>query len=140
MRRQAIVIIAVLFLTVLTASAQTATTYQQPSADIVKMLDQPPLPQSLASPDGKWLLLTQRPAMPTIADLSQPMLRLAGTRISPRTNSAFQTTSIMRLTLVDLSTNRTQEVSLPPNPHISYVSWSPDSRRLAFTHAIENGL
>src|SRR5256885_16663122 len=118
MQVDGIFFIPILFWPVVGGGAKPARLDASPPTDSGEVRHQPPLPQSLASPDGRWLLLTQRPAMPTIADLSQPMLRLAGTRISPRTNSAFQTTGIMRLTLVDLSTNRTQVGSLPPNPHI----------------------
>ncbi|MEW6128235.1 MAG: prolyl oligopeptidase family serine peptidase [Acidobacteriota bacterium] len=131
---------AITLLIGVSAIAQTATQYQQPPADIVKMLEAAPFPQAQVSPDGKWLLLSERPAMPSITDLAQPMLRLAGTRISPKTNSTFLSQGITRLTLTDLTTKKSRDLTLPPNPKIAYVSWSPDGRRLAFSQPVANGL
>jgi dipeptidyl aminopeptidase/acylaminoacyl peptidase len=72
--------------------------------------------------------------MPTIAELAQPMLRLAGMRINPRTNGAFQTQFINRLTLLEVQTRSSRAIELPAEPRISAVSWSPDGRRIAFVH------
>lgn len=140
MRKRALLLIAILSITASAAKAQTDTPYKQPPANIVSMLDAPRFPQSQASPDGRWLLLLEQPAMPTIADLSQPMLRLAGARISPRTNGVFIQQGYTRLTLIDPASNGSREVSLPPRPRLSYVTWSPDSRKIAFVHSTEGGL
>src|ERR1051325_4013921 len=101
MRRSALLLIATLSLTALIVNAQTDVPYQQPPANIVSMLDAPRFPQSQVSPDGRWLLLMEPPAMPTIAELAQPMFRLGGTRINPRINGAFNEQRYTRLTLVD---------------------------------------
>jgi dipeptidyl aminopeptidase/acylaminoacyl peptidase len=122
-----------------TVFAQTAAQYKQPSAEIVKMLEAPPFPASEISPDGRWMLLSERPAMPSISEIAQPMLRLAGTRISPRTNSAFGGQNINRLTLVDLTTNAARPLQIPANARISGVSFSPDSKSIAFVQKTENG-
>jgi dipeptidyl aminopeptidase/acylaminoacyl peptidase len=140
MRNRVVLFIAILCIANLAANAQTATKYQQPSADIVAMLDAGPFPQSNLSSDGRWLLLMERPAMPAIADLAQPMYRLGGARISPRTNSAFMTQGMTRLTLKDLHTNRSHEISVPASPRLAYVSWSPDARRLAFVQRLDDRL
>ncbi|HXG94012.1 MAG TPA: prolyl oligopeptidase family serine peptidase [Blastocatellia bacterium] len=140
MRKRTALIIAILCLAALAAQAQTATQYQQPSADIVQMLDAAPLPQMQTSPDGRWLLLMERPAMPTIAEIAQPMLRLAGTRISPRTNGQFQALSINKLTLFDLASKSSRDIQLPPAPRLSNVTWSPDGKRIAFVQRLDNAL
>jgi dipeptidyl aminopeptidase/acylaminoacyl peptidase len=140
MRKHLIFLVAVFCVTALAASAQTVAQYQKPSPDIVAMLDAAPIPQAQTSPDGRWMLLSARPSMPTIADLSQPMLRLAGTRISPRTSGVFMSQGITRLTLIDLSSKTERDISLPPGPRLAYVNWSPDSKRLAFVQRLDNGL
>jgi dipeptidyl aminopeptidase/acylaminoacyl peptidase len=122
------------------AQAQAPSTYQQPHADIVRMLDAPPLPQAQLSPDGRWLLLSERPAMPSISDISSPMLRLAGVRISPQTNGLFQNSWVRKLTLVDLSSNRSHDISLPAAPRLAYITWSPDSKHVAFVQRGDNEL
>jgi dipeptidyl aminopeptidase/acylaminoacyl peptidase len=68
------------------------------------------------------------------------MYRLGGARISPGTNGTFMTRGIVRLTLLDLSTNRSHAVSMPAGPHLAYVSFSPDSKRIAFVQRLDNAL
>src|SRR5688572_19440567 len=71
------------------ASAQTqapASGYLLPPKDIVDILDAAPPPTVELSPARDLVALLDRASMPTIAQLSQPMYRLAGVRINPRTN------------------------------------------------------
>src|SRR5438876_6332679 len=67
------------------AGAQTPK-YLTPPSEVVAAFDAAPLPDALLSPSKKVLALSYRKAQPTIAQLSQPMLRLAGARVNPRTN------------------------------------------------------
>ncbi|MET0211417.1 MAG: S9 family peptidase, partial [Vicinamibacterales bacterium] len=62
-----------------------ATGYQLPPQVIVDMLDAAPPPGLELSPTREVVALLHRASMPTIAELSQPMLRIAGRRINPRT-------------------------------------------------------
>src|SRR5437016_14261258 len=73
------------------ASLQFAQTpsgprYMKPPKEVVDAFDAPPLPAAILSPSKQVIALTYRRAYPTIAELSQPMLRLAGARVNPRTN------------------------------------------------------
>ena len=70
------------------ALAQTADglTYQQPPAPIPDILDTRPTPLPSLSPDRGTLALFERSNLPSIAELAEPMLRLAGYRINPRNN------------------------------------------------------
>ena len=60
--------------------------YRVPPAPIAALIDAPELPDVALSPDRRWLLLLERPALPPIAELAEPELRLAGLRLNPRTN------------------------------------------------------
>ncbi len=140
MRLRLVSFTAILLVICASAFAQTAAQYKQPPVDIVRMLEASPFPQAQLSPDGKWLLLSERPAMPSISDLAQPMLRLAGTRISPKTNSVFLSQGVNKLTLTDLATKKSREISLPANPRIAFISWSPDGRHIAFAQPFASGL
>src|SRR5260370_16750364 len=54
------------------APAIALAQYHMPPKEIADVVDAPPPPIASVSPDGKWLLLIQQPAMLTIAALSRP--------------------------------------------------------------------
>ncbi len=60
--------------------------YQKPPQRVLGVLDAPPPPSVVFSPTHERMLLVQGVNYPSIADLAEPMLRLAGLRINPRTN------------------------------------------------------
>src|SRR5713101_6402917 len=70
--------------------AQTSPKYQEPPKAIVDLVDTRPAPYVEVSPldlsGRKWLLIGYISGLPTIADLAQPELRLAGLRFNPKTN------------------------------------------------------
>ena len=57
--------------------------YRTPPPAIVDILDAEPLPGVSVSPTRDVLALLPRRSMPSIAELAQPMLRLAGVRVEP---------------------------------------------------------
>lgn len=123
------------------AYSQIVTEYKMPPKEIVDIVDTPPTPSVSMSPDGKWVLLMERPSMPSIAELSQPELRIAGHRINPKTNGPSRTYSLKNLKLKSIS--KGDEVSikgLPSDSQIGSVSWSPDSKNIAFTLTKNNGI
>ena len=64
-------------------SASDPPKFVLPPPQIVAAFDAEPLPQTTVSPNRQVLLLTKARPYPTIAELSQPMLRLAGLRSIP---------------------------------------------------------
>src|SRR5439155_990635 len=121
-----------------TLSAQTP--YKTPPQIIVDMLDAPPLPAASISPDRQWLLLLEQRSMPTIAELAQPMLRLAGNRINPRTSGPQLPGGITGLVLKRVADGTERRVNVPTPAALSYVIWSPDSRTVAFVQTSDSGL
>ena len=61
-----------------TARAQQETGYLLPPPEILDLLDAPAAPQVVVSPTGDTIALLERPSMPPLSELAQPMLRLAG--------------------------------------------------------------
>lgn len=122
-----------------TATLQAQSTYNTPPASVAALVDAPAAPQSLLSPDGAWLLITTQPGVPTIADLAAPELRLAGYRIQPanhNTSRSGYSTSLSLIATADAS--KRAVTGLPSNARIQNLSFSPDSRLLAFT--IDTGM
>jgi len=119
----------------LTATEQTLaqTRYQLPPKAIVDILDAKPLPTVSISPSRQQLALVDRASMPAIADLSQPMLRLAGTRINPKTNGPQRPPLATGISLKQIADGKTVKVVLAPGTRIEWIGFSPDSRRIAFT-------
>src|SRR5438477_11579988 len=113
-----------------TLPAQTPS--KTPPQIIVDILDAPPLPAASISPDRQWLLLLEQRSMPTIAELAQPMLRLAGNRISPRTTGPQLPGPITGLVLKRVADGAERRIAVPAPAALSFVSWSPDSRAIAF--------
>ena len=57
----------------LPGAAQSDSTYLLPPPEVVEILDAAPAPQVNYSPDRQWMLLVERPAMPSIAEVARPM-------------------------------------------------------------------
>ena len=126
---------------VLFAQGAVDLKYQMPPKEIAEVVDAPPSPFASVSPDGKTLLLVQFPAMLTIADLSQPELKLAGVRFNPERHDQTRSTYATSLTLVPVAGGAPRPVSgLPNAPRMRYATWSPDSSKIAFTLSTDEGV
>ena len=80
-------------------SPPAASGYLVPPKAIVEVLDAPPPPTVELSASGSAMAVLERASMPSIAELSQPMLRLAGLRINPRTNGLHRAVRYRHLTI-----------------------------------------
>ena len=114
--------------------------YRLPPKVIVDVLDAPPLPFALVSPDRTAILLTEQPSMPGIAELAEPMLRLAGFRINPRTNGPHLAGRVTGLLIKRVADGSERRITLPADPAVGPAAWSPDGKKIAFTHTRETGL
>ena len=119
-------------------SAQTP--YKTPPKVIVDILDAPPLPAASVSPDRQWLLLLEQRSMPAIAELAQPMLRLAGSRINPRTTGPQLPGAITGLLLKRVADGTERRISVPSPAALQFVSWSPNGRFITFVQTRDSGL
>jgi len=114
--------------------------YQVPPKPIADILDAKPLPSVVVSPSRQDIVLLERSSMPAIAELSQPMLRLAGARINPKTNGPHRTLPLTGITIQRLSDNRRIPVVVPAGAKLSWLGFSDDGRRLAFTQTLPSGI
>ena len=132
---------AILFLAVcliaVTSSGQMP--YKMPPQEVVDILDAPPFPRALPSPSGDLMLLADYQAMPRIADLAQPLLRIAGLRITPRTNSRQMLMFHTALSLVSLKDGKSRPIPLPEGIRMGFPLWSHDGRSIAFVRYREDG-
>src|ERR1043166_330710 len=121
-----------------TLSAQAP--YKTPPQVIVDILDTPPLPAAAISPDRQWLLLGELRSMPTIAERAQPVLRIAGTRINPRTTGPQLPGGVTGLVLKKVADGSERRINVPAPAALQFPVWSPDSRNVAFVQTRDSGL
>ncbi|MEE9128983.1 MAG: hypothetical protein V3T84_03125, partial [Phycisphaerales bacterium] len=114
--------------------------YRKPPEEIVKILKAPRLPSVSIDPTNRTMMLIHRQAMPTISDMSQPMLRLAGRRINPNTNSQHGNSGLIGLTLKDIESGRETIVDIPADVRLGFPRWSPDGSKFAFTVTNDEGV
>ena len=109
------------------------TQYHEPPAALRDLLLAPNTPRVSLAPDGSVLALLAVQDFPTIAELSQPELRLAGLRLNPRTNGPSRVSYAVGMQFKKLPSGAEMPVQgLPAQARISSPSWSPDNQHLAF--------
>jgi dipeptidyl aminopeptidase/acylaminoacyl peptidase len=114
--------------------------YQKPPKAISDILAAPPTPQVSVSPTRDHLLLIQGVNYPPIADLAEPMLRLAGRRISPATNGPHLPPRIVGLTLQTIADGKQQKITLPAGVRLGVPGWSPNGKHFAFLNTSANSI
>lgn len=117
-----------------------ADTYQKPPKAIEDILNSPTTPTLLMSPNRAYALQGSPVRYPPIAELSEPMLRLAGIRINPKTNGLHNTTFQSNLLLRKIPEGTEIKIGLPANPKLSIGPWSSDGSRFIFTNATPAGI
>src|SRR5580693_10796968 len=113
--------------------------YQKPSQEILDILNAPALPALAVNPPRTYATLSTAARYPSIAEVSAPMLRLAGIRIDPRTNGLHLAPYSLAITLVKLPEGTKIPVALPPSARAGALKWSPDGKMFAFSNTIANG-
>ncbi|WP_294263253.1 prolyl oligopeptidase family serine peptidase [uncultured Chryseobacterium sp.] len=121
--------------------AQESITYQKPSAEILKLADYERPPGVLMNSKKDWIVFTYRPTYKTLEDLSQQEMKLGGLRINPVTNISSTATYSNNLKVRKINDKTEVQVkNLPANPKITYTSFSPDEKKLAFTNTTNKGV
>lgn len=121
--------------------AQESITYQKPSAEILKLADYERPPGVLMNSKKDWIVFTYRPTYKTLEDLSQQEMKLGGLRINPVTNISSTATCSNNLKVRKINDKTEVQVkNLPANPKITYTSFSPDEKKLAFTNTTNKGV
>lgn len=131
-----------LFLTVgFSAFAQENLSYQKPPKEILELADYERTPSVNMDTKKEYMLLSYRSTYKTLDDLNQEEMRLGGLRINPITNISSTVTYINNLKVRKIKDkNEIQVQGLPATPKIANISWSPDEKKIAFTHTTTSGI
>ena len=127
-------LIALLFLPCFYAGhSQTAEGYQMPPKDVADLLLAKPTPGVSIDGKGEWMLLSERNPYPTVEELGQPELRIAGLRLNPANFSPSRQAFINNFRLKNIRTGKELPVTgLPQNLLASNISWNPSESKIAF--------
>ena len=115
--------------------------YQKPPKQIQDLVEAPLTPAVRLSPDGKYLLLLAQQGYPSIAELAQPELRLAGLRINPAIHGGSRVSGYTGIELLRISNQEKIQLSgLPAELNAGDLSWSPDGKYVALTNTTAAGI
>jgi len=112
--------------------------YKKPPKEVLDILNAPVTPGISVSPARDNVILTTGLRYPPLADLSQPMLRLAGRRINPAVNSPHRYQYAVALTLKRVADGSEVKIDVPPGTKISGIEWSDDGKHFAFLNGAAN--
>ncbi|MCY7347277.1 MAG: prolyl oligopeptidase family serine peptidase [Pyrinomonadaceae bacterium] len=131
----------IVFLTLLTVQtfAQNAA-YQKPPKDVLDVLNASAIPATSISPAKDKILLIEPMIYPSISELSQPMLRIAGLRINPLTNGSHRQPYAVKLALKNIEGGTETAIDLPSGSKVIAPQWSADGKYIAAGNVTQNGV
>ncbi len=120
-------------------TAQEASNYQVPPKEITDLLLAKPTPSVSVDSKGEWMLLSERNSYPTVEELGQPEVRVAGLRLNPNNFSPSRQTYINNFILKNIKLNKQFKIiGLPINMLAGNVSWSETEKKILFTNTTAN--
>jgi dipeptidyl aminopeptidase/acylaminoacyl peptidase len=129
------------FVLLISSAVSAQSTYQTPPAAIADLVNAPSTPAVTFSKDGSFMLLLERTESPSIEDLAQPELRIAGLRINPSTSGPSRAGGYINLKIKKTATGEEIQVTgLPSLAKMSGFTFSMDERYLAFTQTEAKGI
>jgi dipeptidyl aminopeptidase/acylaminoacyl peptidase len=109
--------------------------YEKPPQEILDVLNAPLPPTPFLSPKHDLIAFAQPVRYPPISDLAEPMLRLGGVRINPRTNAERSYIYYyIGLTVKKLSDGTETPIVLPAHVRMGFPRWNADGTLFAFTN------
>jgi dipeptidyl aminopeptidase/acylaminoacyl peptidase len=85
------------------------------------------------------VLLVDYRIHPSIEELAEPVLRLAGVRINPRLGATQRLMAATGLTIQPLDGAPARRIAVPQGASIHWTLWSNDGKRVAFTRDVHDG-
>jgi len=125
----------------LSLSAQEELVYQKPPREILELANYERAPQLSIDSKHTKMVFQYRNTYKTLAELSEKEMRLAGLRINPVTNISSTVTYTNNLKYKTITEKDAVQIAgLPGSPKITYLTWSPDETKIAFTHTTPTGV
>lgn len=131
-----------LFLLIIAAVPRAQNSgYQLPPKDIADLLLAKPTPFISVDDKGEWMLVMGRNSYPSVEELAQPELRIAGLRFNPGNFSPSRQNFISDLSLKNLRTGKEYKVQGLPTPLAAgNINWNPGETKIAFTNTTDHAV
>ena len=114
--------------------SQDDMAYKVPPKTVSDLLLAKPAPSVNVNEKGEWMLLTDYNSYPSVEELAQPELRIAGLRINPKNYAPSRQNFINNLYLKNITTGKELKITGLPTPLFAgNVRWSPNDKKIAFT-------
>ena len=121
--------------------AQDAIEYQTPPKAIYDLVMAQPTPGVTFDSKGQYMLVLERSSMPSVEDLAQPELRIAGLRINPNNFGPSRSTYFTSIIIKEVKSGAQFAIKdLPANLKAGNLRWSPNEDKAAFTHYTNSGI
>jgi hypothetical protein len=91
--------------------AQDAASYQLPPKEMADLLLAKPTPNVNMDSRGEWMLLVERNSYPTVEELGQPELKIAGMRLNPNNFSPSRQNFINNFTLKNIRSGNEYKIT-----------------------------
>lgn len=130
-----------LLLTCSSLFAQDAIQYQIPPKEIYDLVMAKPTPGVSFDSKGNYMLILDRSSMPSVEDLAQPELRIAGLRINPNNFGPSRSSYITNISIKEIKGGTEFQVTgLPANLKANNLQWSPNEDKAAFTNTTNTAI
>lgn len=117
-------------------TAQDDISYQQPPREIYDLVMAQPSPGVTFDAKGEWMILMEKSSFPTIEDMAQPELKIAGMRMNPRNFGPSRSSYYVNLKIRNIKTGETFAVEgLPADLKATDIEWNPSESAFAFIHS-----
>lgn len=121
--------------------AQDDIGYQKPPQAIADILLAPPTPGVSINDKATTMILSERSSYPSIEELAQPELRIAGMRMNPRNFGPSRSGYVTNFKIKDIVSGAEKQVmGLPAKLQAGPARWNPSQTKFAFSHTTTNAI
>lgn len=135
------ILLLLLLISATNAFCQEALEYQTPPKAIYDLVTAELTPSVSIDSKGNYMLILQRSSMPTVEDLAQPELRIAGLRINPNNFAPSRSAYVTAIKVKEVNGGKEFTVTgLPADLKAGGFTWSPTEDKAAFTNTTNTGI
>lgn len=123
------------------STAQKDLSYQSPPKEIAELALAKPFPIIRVDSKANYLLQLGRNSFPTVEELGQPEIKVAGLRINPLNFSLSRQSPFNSIRIESIKTKKELKfIGLPQHLSVGSIAWNPSESKIAFTQLEKNSI